>query len=82
MAAHGDALRRAPELTLPIFCLQGGADRIASVQDAQRVVLATRSSDKTYRTLPNQFHEILNEVEREGTIGVYADKMLEWATAP
>jgi alpha-beta hydrolase superfamily lysophospholipase len=81
LGAHEEALHRAPELTLPIFCLQGGADRIASVEDAQRVVWATRAADKTYRLLPNQYHEILNEVERQQTLEIYAEKMLGWVSA-
>lgn len=78
VAAQERAFVRAPELTLPVFCLHGGDDRVTAPQDSRRFVEATKAEDKTHRLLPGLFHEVMNELERAPIIDEVADKMLSW----
>jgi lysophospholipase len=78
-AAQQRAIEDAPKLRLPVYCLQAGEDRIASVAATTRFIDRVASADKTYRQLPGAYHEILNEPERAGTIREFADALLGWA---
>jgi acylglycerol lipase len=75
-AAQAKAIEAAPRIKLPLFCLQAGDDRIASVAETEKFISRVTSVQKTYRRLPGAFHEILNEPERAGTIREFADALL------
>jgi alpha-beta hydrolase superfamily lysophospholipase len=77
-AAQQRALARAPELKLPIFCLQGGADVVALPEATDRFMQRVSSVDRLYHRLPGVFHEILNEPERATFMNQYASAMLGW----
>jgi lysophospholipase len=77
-AAQERALERAPELRLPIFCLQGGGDLIALPEATDRFMQRVSSVDRQYERLPGIYHEILNEPERSTFMNQYAAAMLGW----
>lgn len=72
-----EVLRRAHTLTLPIFLLHGGADKIVSPEASKRLHAALASEDKALKVYPGLRHEILNEPEQD----VVIDDMLRWMMA-
>ncbi|HMU37468.1 MAG TPA: alpha/beta hydrolase [Pseudomonadota bacterium] len=74
LAIHADSLNRASQIKLPTLMLLAGDDRLTDAQAADRVFDRLGSRDKTMKTYPGMFHEILNELERQR---VY-DDLLEW----
>jgi lysophospholipase len=80
-AAQEAAFARAAELRVPIFCLYAGDDRVALASATHDFSLRAGSQAKEFRELPGQYHEILNELERQATIDRYACAMLA-ACAP
>jgi len=74
LAAGQEVLQQAHTLSLPVFVLQGGADKIVSTSASQRLYKALTTNDKTLKIYPDFYHEILNEPERDDVI---AD-ILEW----
>jgi alpha-beta hydrolase superfamily lysophospholipase len=75
-AAQEAAFARAAELCVPIFCLYAGDDRLALASASHAFSLRVGSEHKLFRELPGQYHEILNELERQSTIDEYAAAML------
>ncbi len=73
-AAQVRALARAPALTMPLYLLMGGQDRVAKVSVARAFFDAAGSPDKTWDERPALFHEVLNEPEWRGI----ADRLAEW----
>jgi alpha-beta hydrolase superfamily lysophospholipase len=67
--AQLEALRRAPELEVPLLVLAAGADEIADVAAARTFVDAVRSPDKRLVVYDGFRHEIFNEVRRQEPIG-------------
>lgn len=78
-AAQESAFARASSVTMPVFALHAGADKVASCEATERWVAACGSTDKTFRALPGMYHEILNEVDRAPVIDEYADAFLRFA---
>jgi alpha-beta hydrolase superfamily lysophospholipase len=76
IAAQAKAMEAAPRIKLPLFCLQAGEDKIASVAETEKFVSRVTSVQKSYRRLPGAYHEILNEPERAGTIREFGDALL------
>lgn len=52
-------------ITLPLFILQGSADRLVDPGDAQLLYEKASSRDKTLRIYEGLYHEVHNEPERE-----------------
>jgi alpha-beta hydrolase superfamily lysophospholipase len=75
-AAQQAAFARAAELRVPIFCLYAGDDRLALPSASRAFSLRVGSEYKLFRELPGQYHEILNELERQSTIDEYGAAML------
>jgi alpha-beta hydrolase superfamily lysophospholipase len=75
-AAQEAALAHAAELCAPIFCLSAGDDRVALPSATRAFSLRVGSQAKVFRELPGQYHEILNELEREATIDLYSSAIL------
>ena len=69
------AFSRAAELYVPIFCLYAGDDRLALPSATQAFSLRVASQSKTFRELPGQYHEILNELDRQVTIELFASTL-------
>lgn len=74
LRAAQDALRRMPELTLPVLVMHGTADRLVPVVAAQRVYDSVSSTDRTLRTYDGLYHEIFNEPERDAVL----DDLVAW----
>jgi alpha-beta hydrolase superfamily lysophospholipase len=75
--AQVDVLNRAGEFRLPLYCVIGSDDRIASVEGARNFVEKCGSADKTFQVIPGARHEVLRETTREQTF----DQILEWMKA-
>jgi alpha-beta hydrolase superfamily lysophospholipase len=76
---YGQALERAPELTLPLLVLHGGADEIADVAGARAFHERATSSDKTLRVYTELRHELYTELP-ENRNQVFAD-LIKWLAA-
>jgi alpha-beta hydrolase superfamily lysophospholipase len=59
----------APEITLPVFMVHGGADAICDVQGANDFFAALGSEDKDLVVYDGLYHEVMNEPERDRVIG-------------
>jgi acylglycerol lipase len=55
----------AGRITLPVFILQGSADKLVDPGDAQLLYDKVSSNDKTLRMYDGLYHEVHNEPERE-----------------
>jgi alpha-beta hydrolase superfamily lysophospholipase len=75
--AQLEALRRAPELDVPLLVLAAGADEIADVSAARAFVAAAGARDKRIVVYDAFRHEIFNEVGRAEPIG----EAVAWLTA-
>jgi acylglycerol lipase len=54
---------RIPEIILPIFIVQGGADNLVDPAGAQMLCDRVGSKDKAIKTYDGLYHEIFNEPE-------------------
>jgi alpha-beta hydrolase superfamily lysophospholipase len=70
---------RAPRLTLPMFCLAAGDDRVASTPATRRLFALAASADKELIVLQGLYHEVLNELDRDQHIATLAERMIRWA---
>jgi alpha-beta hydrolase superfamily lysophospholipase len=73
-AAQERVLARAPALTMPLYIVMGGQDRVAKLSRARAFFDAAGSHDKTWDERPALFHEVLNEPEWRGI----ADRLADW----
>ena len=64
----------APRLHLPLVLLQSGADQVTPAAGAWRFFTAVGSADKTWRSYPESYHELYDDLDREQ---VFAD-LLAW----
>jgi lysophospholipase len=80
-AAQQSAIADAGKLTVPLFCLQAGEDRIALPAATERFMERVSSVDRQYLRLPGVYHEILNEPDRANWIDKFATAMLGWRAA-
>jgi alpha-beta hydrolase superfamily lysophospholipase len=69
---------RAAELTLPVFCIAAGDDRVVSVPAVRRVFDAFRSTDKELDVRTGLFHEVLNELDWRDHAVRLAERMVRW----
>jgi alpha-beta hydrolase superfamily lysophospholipase len=72
LAAQDEALRRAPELRLPLLVMYAGDDRIADKRGAQEFFDRAGSTDKQQREFAGAYHEIFNETNQLEVFGVLA----------
>jgi alpha-beta hydrolase superfamily lysophospholipase len=70
---------RAPRLTMPMFCLAAGDDRVASTPATRRLFALAASKDKELIVLQDLYHEVLNELDRDQHIATLAERMVRWA---
>jgi alpha-beta hydrolase superfamily lysophospholipase len=77
LAAGQEVLRKAHTLSLPIYVLHGGADKIVAAGASKRLFAALTSEDKTLKIYPGFHHEILNEPEQDSVI----TDILDWLEA-
>ena len=76
--AQNEAQERAPEIKMPILCIQGAADKIAQAAASELFLARVGSSDKEFVALPDHYHEVLNEPDRATTIDRFATTFLRW----
>ena len=79
--AQNEAQERAPEIKIPVLCIQGAADKIAQAAASEHFMARVGSADKEFAALPDHYHEVLNEPDRASTIDRYATTFLRWRTA-
>jgi alpha-beta hydrolase superfamily lysophospholipase len=72
-----DVAARAAEFRLPLLCLIGDHDRIASLEGARQFVEKSGSPDKLFHVIPGARHEILRETMREQTF----EQIFQWMRA-
>ncbi|GAC1352934.1 MAG: monoacylglycerol lipase [Polyangiales bacterium] len=61
LTAQREILARAPELKLPVLCVQAGADRVASPAASRAVFERLGATDKHFDERTGLYHEVLNE---------------------
>jgi alpha-beta hydrolase superfamily lysophospholipase len=76
--AQAEAFAQAPKITLPLFCLQAGEDRVTRAETTDRFMERVSSVDRHYQRLPGLYHEILNELDRATWIEKFATALLGW----
>ena len=79
--AQNEAQERAAEIKMPILCIQGAADKIAQAAASEHFVARVGSTDKEYVSLPEGYHEVLNDPDRATTIEKFASTLLRWRAA-
>jgi alpha-beta hydrolase superfamily lysophospholipase len=79
--AQSEAHERAPEIKIPILCIQGAADKIAQAAASEHFMSRVGSADKEFVALADHYHEVLNEPDRASTIDRYATTFLRWRAA-
>lgn len=77
--AQADARQLARDFKLPVFCLQGGADKVVSIEATRTILELVSSADRTYIPVDGAYHEVLNDPGREKLIAQLADQVLAWS---
>jgi alpha-beta hydrolase superfamily lysophospholipase len=80
LGAQQRALSLAPSMRLPLFIVQAGDDRIASVAATRALFDRVGSLTKTLRIAEGSYHEVFNDLERERWIAEAADAALAFCT--
>ncbi len=78
-SAQADAKIVARDFRLPIYCLQGGDDKVVSKDASRQVIESVASADKTYVIVEGGYHEVLNDPGKEKLVEQIADRFLGWA---
>jgi acylglycerol lipase len=68
-----EVISSLPSLRLPLLVLHGGEDRIIAPRTSEMIFNAAASPDKTLKTWPGLWHEILNEPEKQEVLAVLLD---------
>jgi alpha-beta hydrolase superfamily lysophospholipase len=74
LRAQAEVFAHADRFRLPLLCLFGDEDRVASVDGARRFVERTGSIDKTFQLILGARHELLRETSRDDTFA----RILRW----
>jgi len=65
---------RIKQLNIPLLYLQAGGDLIVNPEAAERLINRINSEEITFQKIPELYHEILNEPEKE----IYLELMTDW----
>ncbi len=65
LKAIADAQERMTQLKLPLLVMYGTADSVNPIEGSQTFVQSVASKDKTLKTYPGVYHDMLNEPERD-----------------
>lgn len=76
-AAMSEAQAQRDRLIMPLLFLAGGADRVVDTLVTERFALSLRSSDVTLHIMPDHYHELLHEIDREATFLLIARWLLD-----
>lgn len=60
-----DVQQRMGQLKLPLLVMYGTADSVNPIEGSQALIQAVASTDKTLKTYPGVYHDMLNEPERD-----------------
>jgi alpha-beta hydrolase superfamily lysophospholipase len=77
--AQQAALRAAPQLRLPLYCVQAGDDVVASPEVSRRFFEAAGSTDKRFELAVQGRHETLNDLDRAAWTSKLGDVILGMA---
>ena len=77
--AQNEALDRAPELAVPLFCIAAGEDRVVDLAATERFFERAGSAEKELDISPGSFHELLNELDWKHHASRLAERMLQWS---
>jgi lysophospholipase len=75
-------LNSAKDVSLPVYCLAAGNDRVVDLATTERWFSQISSRDKQLSVIAGAFHELLNEVERARYLEQYAECFARWAAIP
>lgn len=78
--AQTDAFQNAHRITLPLFCIAAGDDRVVSVDATRRWFDRAGSRDKELDVVPGLFHEVLNEPSWKEHARRLGERMLSWSS--
>ncbi len=65
LKAIADVQERMGRLKLPLMVMYGTADSVNPIEGSQAFIQAVASTDKTLKTYPGVYHDMLNEPERD-----------------
>ena len=69
LARADDRLRREmPLITLPVFIIHGTADKATKPSGSQHFYDEAGSTDKSLKLYEGHYHDLLNDVGREGVM--------------
>jgi acylglycerol lipase len=63
--AIADVQQRMGQMKLPLLVMYGTADSVNPIEGSQAFVQAAASTDKTLKTYPGVYHDMMNEPERD-----------------
>ncbi len=63
--AIADVQQRMGQLKLPLMVIYGTSDSVNPIEGSQALVQAATSKDKTLKSYPGVYHDMLNEPERD-----------------
>ena len=66
-----------PEMTLPVFILHGTSDKVTRPEGSQFFADSVGSADKTLKLYEGHYHDLLNDVGREGVL----NDIIHWIDA-
>lgn len=69
--------RLAGDLRVPVLLMQGTEDRLVSAEGNRAVFDAFGSDDRTWRSWPGAYHEVMNEPEQDEVL----DEIVAWLRA-
>lgn len=70
-AARQRVERDFHRLTMPVWCLAAGDDHVADVSVTQRIFASSSNVNHELRVVPNTYHELHQELERDVYIGQF-----------
>jgi alpha-beta hydrolase superfamily lysophospholipase len=77
--AQASAVDVARRLSVPVFCIAGGDDRVVSLDATRRFFGALGTATRAELVvLPGLFHEVLNEPEYRELATRLGDRMISW----
>lgn len=77
LSAMDQAWQETERITVPILVLQGGADAVVDPDAPEEFFALCSNADVEVERLPGQYHEVLNEPERDETL----DLITSWLGA-
>ncbi len=80
--AQARAIANAPRLSLPLYVVFGGTDKVARLSDAKRFFDQAGSKDKTWDERPDVYHEPFSEPDWRSVADTVRDWIFARAVSP